>query len=53
MYKEVRLANENSNQGAWWEMILEQRFTIPSFAVQTLMVSRGSPRKDWKMFLKL
>ena len=48
MYKKVGLANENSNQGAWWKMSLEQRFTIHSFAVQNLMLSRGSPRKGWK-----
>ena len=52
MNKEVGLANENSKQGAWWEMSLEQKFTIHSFAVQCLMVAGGSPRKEWKMFLK-
>lgn len=53
MNEEVGLANENSKQGTWWAMSLEQKFTIHSFAVQCLMVAWGSPRKDWKMFLKL
>lgn len=34
-------------------MGLGQKFIIHSFAVQCLMVARGSHRKDWMMFLKL